>query len=97
MGIMNDTVQYRVCDSFITYHVIPSANRELRIYDQGRFAMPVFNNFHQGSPALRIEGLYGEVIQYKQLPAFKFCNLLDISSIRFSHFKLGKDFWRARI
>ncbi len=71
MGIVNDTVQYHVCDNLITYHLIPSANWELGSYDQGGFSMPIFYNFHQGSPALRIKGLYGEVIKYKQLLAFK--------------------------
>lgn len=58
-----------ISNRLFTDHFMPLTYRQLRGNDQGSFTVPVFNDLHQGSPALSIKGLDSEVVKYQQLLA----------------------------
>ena len=60
---MYNPIQNGISNSLLPDYFIPFAHRQLRGNNQRAFAMPVFNEFHQGCPTTRIKGLQAEVVK----------------------------------
>lgn len=59
--------------------------------------MPVFDDFHQGGPALCVEGLDTEVIEHQQVLPFEPGDFLDIRVVGLCHFQAGEQLWSTRV